>query len=108
MKAAYENFITGLGDENADMAELTTELLDSAVTVAENILPVVERVLENIGVAVQEKGPEMIEKFVSYAIDKLPDIIKLGIQMVIALVKGFGTKLPPACDGRFGYGGNDH
>lgn len=94
MKAAYTNFITGLGDENADMAELTTELLDSAVTVAENILPVVERVLENIGVAMQEKGPEMIEKFVSYAIDKLPDIIKLGLQMVIALVKGLAQNLP--------------
>lgn len=94
MKAAYTNFITGLGDENADMAELTTELLDSAVTVAENILPVVERVLENIGVAVQEKGPEMIEKFVSYAIDKLPDIIKLGLQMIIALVKGLAQNLP--------------
>lgn len=99
MKAAYENFITGLGDENADMAELTTELLDSAVTVAENILPVVERVLENIGVAVQEKGPEMIEKFVSYAIDKLPDIIKLGLQMVIALVKGLAQNLPQLVTG---------
>ena len=94
MKAAYTNFITGLGDKNADMAELTTELLDSAVTVAENILPVVERVLENIGVAMQEEGPEMIEKFVSYAIDKLPDVIKLGLQMVIALVKGLAQNLP--------------
>ncbi len=94
MKAAYTNFITGLGDENADMAELTTELLGSAVTVAENILPVVERVLENIGTVAQEKGPEMIEKFVSYAIDKLPDIIKLGIQMIIALAKGLAQNLP--------------
>lgn len=99
MKAAYENFVTGLGDENADIAELATNLIDSAVTVAENILPVVERVLENIGVAVQEKGPEMIEKFVSYAIEKLPDIIKLGIQMVIALVKGLAQNLPQLVTG---------
>ena len=56
MKAAYENFITGLGDENADMAELITNLLGSTVTVAENLLPVIERILENIGVVVQEKG----------------------------------------------------
>lgn len=99
MKAAYENFVTGLGDENADIAELATNLIDSAVTVAENILPVVERVLENIGVAVQEKGPEMIEKFVSYAIDKLPDIIKLGIQMVIALVNGLVQNFPQLVTG---------
>lgn len=99
MKAAYDNFITGLGDENADMAELITNLLGSTVTVAENLLPVVERVLENIGVVVQEKGPEMIEKFVSYAIDKLPDIIKLGLQIVIALVKGLAQNLPQLVTG---------
>lgn len=99
MKAAYENFITGLGDENADMAELITNLLGSTVTVAENLLPVVERILENIGVVVQEKGPEMIEKFVSYAIDKLPDVIKLGLQIVIALVKGLAQNLPQLVTG---------
>lgn len=99
MKAAYDNFITGLGDENADMAELITNLLGSAVTVAENLLPVVERILENIGVVVKEKGPEMIEKFVGYAIDKLPDIIELGLQMVIALVKGLAQNLPQLVTG---------
>ena len=99
MKAAYDNFITGLGDKNADMAELITNLLGSTVTVTENLLPVVERVLENIGVVVQEKGPEMIEKFVSYAIEKLPDVIKLGLQIVIALVKGLAQNLPQLVTG---------
>lgn len=99
MKAAYDNFITGLGDENADMAGLITNLLGSTVTVAENLLPVVERILENIGVVVQEKGPEMIEKFVSYAIDKLPQVIELGMKMVISLVKGLAQNLPQLVTG---------
>lgn len=99
MKAAYDNFITGLGDENADMAELITNLLGSTVTVAENLLPVVERILENIGVVVQEKGPEMIEKFVGYAIEKLPQVIELGLQIVIALVKGLAQNLPQLVTG---------
>ena len=94
MKAAYDNFITGLGDENADMAELITNLLGSTVTVAENLLPVVERILENIGVVVQEKGPEMIEKFVGYAIEKLPQVIELGMKMVLAIVSGLANNLP--------------
>lgn len=94
MKAAYDNFITGLGDENADMAELTTNLLGSTVTVAENLLPVVEKILENIGVVVQEKGPEMIEKFVGYAIEKLPQVIELGMKMVLAIVSGLANNLP--------------
>lgn len=99
MKAAYDNFITGLGDENADMAKLITNLLGSTVTVAENLLPVVERILENIGVVVQEKGPEMIEKFVGYAVEKLPQVIELGLQMVIALVKGLAQNLPQLVTG---------
>ena len=94
MKAAYDNFITGLGDENADMAELITKLLGSTVTVAENLLPVVEKILENIGVVVQEKGPEMIEKFVGYAIEKLPQVIELGMKMVLAIVSGLAKNLP--------------
>ena len=94
MKAAYDNFITGLGDENADMAELITNLLGSTVTVAENLLPVVEKILENIGVVVQEKGPEMIEKFVGYAIEKLPQVIDLGMKMVMAIVSGLAKNLP--------------
>ena len=94
MKAAYDNFITGLGDENADMAELITNLLGSTVTVAENLLPVVEKILENIGVVVQEKGPEMIEKFVVYAIEKLPQVIELGMKMVLAIVSGLANNLP--------------
>lgn len=94
MKAAYDNFITGLGDENADMAELTTNLLGSTVTVAENLLPVVEKILENIGVVVQEKGPEMIEKFVGYAVEKLPQVIELGMKMVLAIVSGLANNLP--------------
>lgn len=94
MKAAYENFITGLGDENADMAELTTNLLGSTVTVAENLLPVVEKILKNIGVVVQEKGPEMIEKFVGYAVEKLPQVIELGMKMVLAIASGLAKNLP--------------
>lgn len=94
MKAAYDNFITGLGDENADMAELITNLLGSTVTVAENLLPVVEKILENIGVVVQEKGPEMIEKFVGYAVEKLPQVIELGMKMVLAIVSGLANNLP--------------
>ena len=94
MKAAYDNFITGLGDENADMAELITNLLGSTVTVAENLLPVVERALENIGVVVQEKGPEMIEKFVGYAVEKLPQVIELGMKMVVSIVSGLAKNLP--------------
>ena len=94
MKAAYANFVTGLGNDNADISELSSQLIQSVGTVAENVLPVVETVLKNIAEAVQRDGPEMIEKFVSYAIKKLPEVISLGLQMVISLVKGIAQNIP--------------
>lgn len=94
MKAAYANFVTGLGNDNADISELSSQLIQSVGTVAENVLPVVETVLKNIATAVQKDGPEMIEKFVSYAIEKLPEVIALGLQMVISLVKGIAQNIP--------------
>lgn len=94
MKAAWSNFVTGLGNDNANISELSAQLIESVGTVAENVLPVVETVLKNIAVAVQEDGPAMIEKFVSYAIEKLPEVISLGLQMVISLVKGIAQNIP--------------
>ena len=94
MKAAYANFVTGLGNDNADISELSSQLIQSVGTVAENVLPVVETVLKNIAETVQRDGPEMIKKFVSYAIEKLPEVISLGLQMVISLVKGIAQNIP--------------
>lgn len=99
MKAAYANFITGLGDQNADIGALTEELIQTAGTVAENVLPVIENVVESIVKAVQEQGPEMITKFVAYATEKLPDILKLGLQLVLSLVKGLAQNLPQLVQG---------
>lgn len=99
MKAAWSNFVTGLGDENADIAELSRQLIQSVETVASNVLPVIETVLTNIAEAVKNDGPEMIEKFVAYALEKLPDIISLGLQMVLSLAAGLAQNLPQLVSG---------
>ena len=99
MKSAWANFVVGLGNDNADIADLSAQLIESVGTVAENVLPVIETVLTNIADTVKEQGPEMITKFVAYAIDKLPEVISLGLQMVLALVKGLAQNLPQLVQG---------
>lgn len=94
MKAAYANFVTGLGDQNADIGALTEELIQTAGTVAENVLPVIENVVKNIAETVKKQGPDMITKFVAYATEKLPEVLKLGIQLIVSLVKGLAQNLP--------------
>ena len=99
MKAAYQNFVTGLGDQNADIGALTEELIQTAGTVAENVLPVIENVVKNIAETVKKQGPDMITKFVAYATEKLPEVLKLGIQLIVSLVKGLAQNLPELLKG---------
>lgn len=94
MKAAYQNFVTGLGDQNADIGALTEELIQSAGNVAKNVLPVIESVVKNIAETVKKQGPDMITRFVAYATEKLPEVLKLGIQLIVSLVKGLAQNLP--------------
>lgn len=94
MEAAYANFVTGLGDKNADIGALTEQLIESAGTVAKNVLPVIENVIKNIAETVKKQGPDMITKFVAYATEKLPEVLKLGIQLIVSLVKGLAQNLP--------------
>lgn len=94
MKAAYQNFVAGLGDQNADIGALTEELIQSAGNVAKNVLPVIESVVKNIAETVREQGPDMITRFVAYATEKLPEVLKLGIQLIVSLVKGLAQNLP--------------
>nr|DAE28004.1 MAG TPA: tail tape measure protein [Siphoviridae sp. ctHNH2] len=99
MEAAYANFVTGLGDKNADIGALTEQLIESAGTVAKNVLPVIENVVKNIAETVKKQGPEMITKFVAYATEKLPEVLKLGIQLIVSLVKGLAQNLPQLVQG---------
>lgn len=94
MKAAYANFVAGLGDQNADIGALTEALIQTAGTVAKNVLPVIESVVKNIAETVREQGPDMITRFVAYATEKLPEVLKLGVQLIVSLVKGLAQNLP--------------
>ena len=64
MKAAWENWLTGLGDSDADMSQLTENLVSSVETAADNVVP---RVAEIIGTLigtvpgiVAEVGPTLV------------------------------------------------
>ena len=51
-EAAFENFKTGLADENADIEQLAEDLAEGIVTAARNIVPVVQAAILGIGEAI--------------------------------------------------------
>lgn len=89
-KAAWQNWLTALGDSNADIQGKTDELVSAIGTAVHNILPVVEQVLSSIGQALATKLPELLSQAVSFVISNLPQIVILGLQLIAALIEGLG------------------
>lgn len=85
-KAAWENFVTGLGDKTADLKMLTTNLINSIVTVASNLAPVIQTTLESISEAI----PEVINQLTPL----VPQFLEIGIDLILAVATGIIDNLP--------------
>lgn len=48
LSAAWENWLTGLGNPDADMSKLTNELVDAVGVAAENCIPAIQRIAVNL------------------------------------------------------------
>lgn len=101
MKAAWQNLTVGFADENADIDVLMDNFLTSVGTVADNVLPVVERVLGNIFQTMKDNGPEMLDKALELfgqiamgALRAIPGIIATIPDIVSSLAAGFKNAWP--------------
>lgn len=70
-KAAWENWVTELGKDDADMGRLTTELVESVETAASNIVPrvatIVATAVEQLPGVISTLAPVVGEAFMSIA-----------------------------------------
>lgn len=94
MKAAWTNWLTGLGNSKADIGKLTTQLIDSAKTVLANVMPVVRQVLTTLGDVISNDAPAIIEEGLSYILDAAPQLLEMGGQLIHSLVDGIIANLP--------------
>lgn len=65
MKASWQNWLTGLGDSDADMSQLTEQLVDSFETAASNVIPrvgvIVGTLIGEIPGLVAQVGPALVD-----------------------------------------------
>jgi phage-related protein len=101
MKSAWQNLTVGIADENANIDELMDNFLNSVSTVASNILPVVERILENIFNTLAENGPEILKgaielflKIAVGAVQAIPGIVQSIPEIIEAIVGAFVDSWP--------------
>lgn len=86
MKSAWQNLLTGLADENADLDVLVTNMIESVGTVVENVLPKISVAAEGIVTIIQNLIPQippLIEQL-------LPPLL----EGALSLIQGLVTILP--------------
>ena len=101
MKAAWQNLVVGLGDENANVEELLNNFMESVKTFGTNLLPVVKTILTNIGKTLEENGPEMLAqgvvllaKIALGIVKGIPDLVAKIPEIVSAIGKAFAEEAP--------------
>lgn len=93
-KAAWQNLMTGLADENADIAGLVGSFADSVLVAGENIIPRVMQVLEGVGDAILELSPVISEAVPQLVEGILPELISAGATLLSAVVNGVVSAIP--------------
>ena len=84
MKSAWQNLVTGISDENANLEQLVGNFVDSAITAAGNIAPRIEQVLSGIGMLGEKIAP-VIADGISAAVEKAPEFLTAGANMLVSL-----------------------
>ena len=94
-KAAWDNWLAGLGNEDADMGVLTDQLVQSVVTAGENIIPRFGQIMSNLVTTVTTYAPQVGAAIMS-GISQL-DFTSIGqtaSDLILMLVDGIVQNLP--------------
>lgn len=86
MKSAYQNFLTGLANGNADMGQLMQNLVDSVLTAGQNILPAIDQIAQSI--------IDVLPQILNSIIEALPQFLEAGTNILNTLITGIQQNLP--------------
>ena len=89
-KAAWENWLTGLGNSDVDMGELTTQLMEALGAVAENVIPRVA----TIGAAIVENLPAALSGLTETLAPVLAEALSTAWGLAGKALSGLGIELP--------------
>lgn len=94
MKGAWQNFVTGLADENADLDQLMGNLVDSVVTVGDNIIPRIQTLLPRIATGLTTLASKVAQQLPGIMQTVVPSLLTAAADLVVALVQGLVDTLP--------------
>lgn len=93
-KAAWQNLLTGIADENANFDQLVNDFVDSVVTTAGNIIPRVQSILQGLAKLITESSDKILPIVIDTIVQNLPMIVETGVKLIVALITGLIKAIP--------------
>lgn len=96
-KAAWTNFLTGLGRDDVDFSQLTNQLLESIGAVAKNVAPRVAI----IGKSIIQAFPSVLSGLGSVLTPIVSEALSTAWNIAVQALAGLGIKLPTVDSSQF-------
>lgn len=93
-KAAWDNLVTGIADDNADFGQLIDNFVESAGYAANNIIPRIEIALVGVGELIESLFPIIMEQVPQIITNTLPKILVSAGNVIVTFASGVIQALP--------------
>lgn len=82
-KAAWENWLAGLGNEDADMSALTDQLVQSVIIAGQNVIPRVGEIMTSMGSTFASYAPQVAQQLYDGLMTALPESVSGPLQQAV-------------------------
>lgn len=86
-KAALQNLITGLGDENADLDLLIGNVGKSAEAMLNNLIPAFEKTLNGVGKFLSKALPKVLQRIPQILANTIPTLLDSAVSLFTDVMK---------------------
>lgn len=103
MKAAWQNLLTGMADDNANFSGLIDNLVNSVVAVADNMIPRVQQIIRGMAQVASELlqtvVPQLVQEIPQLLSDTLPILITAITTLIQTVLEVLPQMMPVITDG---------
>ena len=91
-KGAWNNLVTGLADDSADLERLIEDFVESVGVAAGNILPKVQNALTGAAKLIETLIPVIMEEIPVLIGETLPQILQAGVGVIETILRGISSQ----------------
>lgn len=98
MKGAWQNFLAGLADPEADLSELVQNVAETAGTFATTVSPKIMQAVDGIGKAIETGLPQVLSNIPTAIKKALPQFLSTAFSLVGTIGDGIIQAIPALLD----------